>query len=416
MNDQPEFDVFLAHNSKDKPFVRVIANELEQRGLKPWLDEKQIPPGRLFQDEIQQAIPVVKSAAIFIGSQGLGAWQTWELKALISQCVKKNIPVIPVLLPGVNDLPKHLVFLEQLSWITFSEGIDDENALDLLEWGITGQKPEKISKSNEKPGQIPNRDIVGGLDVATTEPYPVLPTFEIGTCTEGSPFEMQCNGEIIGGFDAATIIVEEIESNTEPSDSRRFDVRVEGIERISNYLATMNNLSRSEDAYLRRALRDWEKHLNIFQSGVEFVLWNSIFRNTAWIYNSESAAETICGLSKHCFELSYFPLTWWLWYEKEQKTRLTFHVTEDIRNFMESGFYEDDYQAINRRQGIFEYKAYEIGIFFPRVRHQYVFPKLLIYVAEQKVAGASQATINKYLDVSRWRWSINDPDRFVRWT
>ncbi|KAB8320130.1 TIR domain-containing protein [Tolypothrix campylonemoides VB511288] len=143
---QPQFDVFLAHNSQDKPLVRAIANQLKQRGLNPWLDEEQIPPGRAFQDEIQQAIPLSKSAAIFLGLQGLGSWQSWELKALISQCVKKNIPVIPVLLPDVRNLPEHLLFLEQFRWVSFSDRIDDENALYLLEWGITGQKPEPTVK------------------------------------------------------------------------------------------------------------------------------------------------------------------------------------------------------------------------------------------------------------------------------
>jgi len=143
---QPQFDVFLAHNSQDKPLVRAIANQLKQRGLNPWLDEEQIPPGRAFQDEIQQAIPLSKSAAIFLGLQGLGSWQSWELKALISQCVKNNIPVIPVLLPDVRNFPEHLLFLEQFRWVSFSEQIDDENALYLLEWGITGQKPETIVK------------------------------------------------------------------------------------------------------------------------------------------------------------------------------------------------------------------------------------------------------------------------------
>ncbi len=51
-----QFDVFLAHNSVDKPQVRVIAKKLRERGLKPWLDEEQIPPGMSFQDEIHRTI------------------------------------------------------------------------------------------------------------------------------------------------------------------------------------------------------------------------------------------------------------------------------------------------------------------------------------------------------------------------
>jgi hypothetical protein len=147
MTNQPQFDVFLAHNSQDKPQVRAIARELRQRGLKYWIDEEQIPPGRSFQDVIQQAIPLVKSAAIFIGLGGLGKWQAWELKAFISQCVEADIPVIPVLLPEVERIPEHLRFLRELNWVRFANGIDDVEALDNLEWGITGHKPQRDAKN-----------------------------------------------------------------------------------------------------------------------------------------------------------------------------------------------------------------------------------------------------------------------------
>ncbi|MDJ0619514.1 MAG: GUN4 domain-containing protein [Calothrix sp. MO_192.B10] len=160
MNDKP-FDVFLAHNSQDKPQVKAIANKLKQRGLKPWLDEEQIPPGRSFQDEIQQAIPNVKSAAIFIGLGGLGQWQVMELRSLTSRCVTDGIPVIPILLPGVGKIPDNLLFLQEFNWVSFARGIDDIEALDKLQWGIIGQKqvqmgdlqPKAPPSSTPQPGQ-----------------------------------------------------------------------------------------------------------------------------------------------------------------------------------------------------------------------------------------------------------------------
>ncbi|MDZ7963135.1 MAG: GUN4 domain-containing protein [Aulosira sp. DedQUE10] len=134
------FDVFLAHNSQDKRQVRVIAQELKRRGLKSWLDEEQIPPGCSFQDEIQQAIPLVNTAAIFIGIQGLGPWQILELESLVQECVENKIRIIPVLLPGVSAIPQNLRFLQRYRFVSFSEQVDDVEALDLLQWGITGQK------------------------------------------------------------------------------------------------------------------------------------------------------------------------------------------------------------------------------------------------------------------------------------
>ncbi|MHC5763892.1 toll/interleukin-1 receptor domain-containing protein, partial [Nostoc sp.] len=120
MNDQPEFDVFLAHNSLDKPFVRDIAKRLRRSRLKPWLDEEAILPGQIIQEEIQKIIPRIKAAAFFIGKHGLGRWQKVELRSLYTQCVEKGIIVIPVLLPDVSKFPSELVFLKEHRWINFS--------------------------------------------------------------------------------------------------------------------------------------------------------------------------------------------------------------------------------------------------------------------------------------------------------
>ncbi len=142
------FDVFLAHNSADKPFVRVINTKLKQHGLKTWIDEEQIAPGRSFQQEIQQAIPRVKTAAIILGKDGIGRWQNWEIQAFFSQLVTAKKIVIPVLLPGLDKVPEDLPFLQQLSWIKF-ENVEDRNSLELLIWGITGERPQQELK--DKP-------------------------------------------------------------------------------------------------------------------------------------------------------------------------------------------------------------------------------------------------------------------------
>ena len=135
-----QFDVFLAHNSVDKPLVREIGARLRERGLNPWLDEEQIAPGELFQEAIQKVIPNIKSAAIIIGVSGLGQWQIIELHTLTSQFVEQGVKVIPVLLPGVTGLPEKLLFLRQFNWVSFKD-IKDDDAFYRFEWGITGKKP-----------------------------------------------------------------------------------------------------------------------------------------------------------------------------------------------------------------------------------------------------------------------------------
>src|SRR5262249_9005906 len=62
-----EFDVFLCHNSADKPEVARIADRLEQHGILPWLDERELPPGQPWQVLLEKQIANIKAAAVFVG-------------------------------------------------------------------------------------------------------------------------------------------------------------------------------------------------------------------------------------------------------------------------------------------------------------------------------------------------------------
>jgi alpha-beta hydrolase superfamily lysophospholipase len=150
------FDVFLAHNSEDRVFVEAMADELRKRGLRPWLDWEQIRPGQSFQEGIQEAVQNVKSVAILIGSHGLGKWQAWELRASITLCVSRGVPVIPVLLPGVTSVPASVPLLAELNWVRFIRSVEEEESIDRLVWGISGQRPEAhVPGATGRPSSMP---------------------------------------------------------------------------------------------------------------------------------------------------------------------------------------------------------------------------------------------------------------------
>jgi len=131
------YDVFLAHNSNDKSHVEAIGKQLRRRRLHPWLDKWYIPPGRMFQKEIEHALSSSKSIAIFIGSNGLGRWETMEMRSAISQFVDREAPVIPVLLPGIEH-PELPPFMREFAWVKF-KCLNDPEAIENLVWGIKGQ-------------------------------------------------------------------------------------------------------------------------------------------------------------------------------------------------------------------------------------------------------------------------------------
>lgn len=141
--DIDEHDVFLAYNSAEEQTVEKVATALQHRGINPWFAKWCLPPGRQFQREIQRVFFSVRSVAVFIGQSGVGPWEDLEIRAAIQMFVKRNAPVIPILLPGAKlntDLP---LFLEEFSRVSFENGIDDVEALDQLEWGITGLQPQR---------------------------------------------------------------------------------------------------------------------------------------------------------------------------------------------------------------------------------------------------------------------------------
>jgi hypothetical protein len=145
------FDVFLCHNSSDKPAVREIALELSKKGIKPWLDVDQIRPGTSWQTTLGEQIESINSAAVFVADAGLGPWQNQESQALLNQFVKRGCPVIPVVLPSAKTAP-------DLPWMFANlQGVDfrtDSQPLERLIWGITGQKPAElanVSVSNKPP-------------------------------------------------------------------------------------------------------------------------------------------------------------------------------------------------------------------------------------------------------------------------
>ena len=148
MNDVPEFDIFLAHNSIDNPFVKNIAKRLRRSRLKPWLDEEAILPGQIIQEEIQKIIPRIKSAAIFIGKHGLGRWQKVELRSFYTQCVEKDITVIPVLLPDVSEFPSELIFLKEHRWVSFVNESDNKQEFEKLKSAIRQQKQTRKPTKN----------------------------------------------------------------------------------------------------------------------------------------------------------------------------------------------------------------------------------------------------------------------------
>lgn len=130
-----EYDVFLCHNSVDKPAVRRLATLLRERGIRSWMDETGLTPGEPWKRELVEAIGNCRSVAVLIGQSGPGTWQVEEVRLALDEASRLNKRTIPVLLPGVTramvSFPAEFSILSQRTWVQFGNGFEDEKMDDL---------------------------------------------------------------------------------------------------------------------------------------------------------------------------------------------------------------------------------------------------------------------------------------------
>jgi hypothetical protein len=138
--EKGEFDVFLCHNTDDKPEVKNIGIQLRKHGILPWLDEWELQPGLRWQPEVERQIKYIKATAVFVGTNGIGPWQDQEIDAFLREFNKRKSPLIPVILKTCKNKPDLPIFLDSLTWVDFRQ--TDPNPFEKLIWGITSKRPE----------------------------------------------------------------------------------------------------------------------------------------------------------------------------------------------------------------------------------------------------------------------------------
>lgn len=118
--------------------MRSIYEQLKRRGLLPWLDEQELPPGTAWQRQLQESIASIKSCAVIVGPSGEGPWQQHEVDTILQLFVKRALPIIPVILPSCRSVPDLPLFLTNFGWVDYRTL--DPDPLEQLIWGISGRR------------------------------------------------------------------------------------------------------------------------------------------------------------------------------------------------------------------------------------------------------------------------------------
>jgi len=135
----PRPEVFLSHSSADKESVKAIAHQLNERAIPTWLDEWDLAPGDTWADELGKGLRRCSGCIVFVGRGGAGPWHREEVRSALDIAVRDpSYRLVPVLLPGASR--RHLrrlpLFLTNRTWVEFSKGLDDPDAIRQLVRGL----------------------------------------------------------------------------------------------------------------------------------------------------------------------------------------------------------------------------------------------------------------------------------------
>jgi WD40 repeat protein/energy-coupling factor transporter ATP-binding protein EcfA2 len=136
------FDVFLSHNSREKPVVERLARRLRDAGLEPWLDAWCLTQGGRWQDELAGGLRASRACAVFIGPNDAGDWEREEVGVALDWAAKhRGFRVFLVLLPGVAepfDAGALSPFLSTRTWVDLRGGVESPRAVQALINAIKG--------------------------------------------------------------------------------------------------------------------------------------------------------------------------------------------------------------------------------------------------------------------------------------
>ena len=119
---------------------------LHSRGIRVFLDRWYLAAGQPWPQALEQTLDSCNAVAVFIGAGDLGPWQQRERDlALDRQGREAAFPVVPVLLPGADPA---LGFLRLNTWVDFSAGPSEDEALDLLVAAIRGEPPGPLASQH----------------------------------------------------------------------------------------------------------------------------------------------------------------------------------------------------------------------------------------------------------------------------
>ena len=162
MTTRHRYDVFLSHNSREKPVVERIAEKLRMASLEPWLDKWCLVQGGQWQQGLAAGLRESSACAVFVGPSDVGDWEREEIAlALNRAATDHDFRLFLVLLPGLPepfDVNGLSPFLATRTWVDLRQGFESARRLQPLVNAIKGV-PLGPPETARAPGVCPYRGL-----------------------------------------------------------------------------------------------------------------------------------------------------------------------------------------------------------------------------------------------------------------
>jgi WD40 repeat protein/GTPase SAR1 family protein/DNA-directed RNA polymerase subunit RPC12/RpoP len=157
MADRFTYDVFLSHNSKDKPRVRGLAEELRAAGLRVWFDEWVIKPGDDIYLAIEHGLEAARAQVLCLSPAALGSeWVALERSTvLFRDPTNAGRRFVPLLLADC-ELPDALRRYKYVNYRRKTKAAFEE-LLAACRFETESAPPAPKVKPSEKPAQPPEQ-------------------------------------------------------------------------------------------------------------------------------------------------------------------------------------------------------------------------------------------------------------------
>lgn len=154
--------VFISYKRDDEERVTQLAQELESRHVTVWTD-RHIEPGRVWREEIEEALRYSAVAIFCIGDRGLDYWQRREVQAALDLQIHRKLQLIPVLLEG-SSLDAMPEFLRFHHLVDCRHGINQTALDDLV---------DQIQRTFEERNLLANTPALETYDSVISQAYKV---------------------------------------------------------------------------------------------------------------------------------------------------------------------------------------------------------------------------------------------------